>query len=522
MELTDPKAQLADAARRLERLLRSAATPSRREVARLQAEAPAAKSRLSARKAAAALAMARVASWGWVPFVGASLKAESARAEAQKEAASDAMGKLRQRARAASDSLAMLAPASAKASRVVTVAQARMDHVPASLAGRVDVLARRVAFLEGSDGREAARAHALGPKACALAFEAAAIVDAWVAAPVRSAPDRSPVETSPTRTAEPGINRSVEPVGKTGRSQLALDFDGRGQVGEGMRIWLPVSQSRTHEMVAKGARVDREASHRGSRLWVPFENRGKFESVLPLAYREKHAPLSFPPIAANAAGQNLWTVFDRDSWNHVRSAAYDRNGHRCQICGNQGGSLWKAIATPEERARPRLVECHEVWSWKPVDRADGGIGVQKLERLLTVCPDCHQIFHEGHALHKARATGRENLERLVGKHIEKTRILVNRTDPDALAGQLARDREAWNDVKSIGTWVLDLSHLSHQDFMADHTLVLQDGNRAEVTPSQIGGIAFMTQDGTSFAAQEASTLAAGEPARVLSGSLRNA
>ena len=48
---------------------------------------------------------------------------------------------------------------------------------------------------------------------------------------------------------------------------------------------------------------------------------------------------------------------------------HNRAGHRCQICGKQGGGLWSRLADPEERRRGGVVDCHEVWEWEVVDAA---------------------------------------------------------------------------------------------------------------------------------------------------------
>lgn len=59
----------------------------------------------------------------------------------------------------------------------------------------------------------------------------------------------------------------------------------------------------------------------------------------------------------------------------MRRAVYRRARHRCEVCGGRG-----------ER---HPVECHEVWAY------DDEHHVQRLERLVALCPDCHRVKHLG-------------------------------------------------------------------------------------------------------------------------------
>jgi hypothetical protein len=61
-------------------------------------------------------------------------------------------------------------------------------------------------------------------------------------------------------------------------------------------------------------------------------------------------------------------------------------GDRCEICGRESfagkGHAWR---------RP---DCHEVWSFEDADGRD----VQRLARLIALCPSCHSVQHAGRAL----------------------------------------------------------------------------------------------------------------------------
>jgi hypothetical protein len=496
----DSKAQLIEAAKRIDKLIELAVAPARREAARLSTEAAPLKARREGLKARLAEARARASRLGWIPVLGGRCRAAEEEIAAEASRAEADWGRLRARARDASDVMAQARSARSSVACVEARARQGGDMSP-GLGEKCGELLARVRFLAETEGRDAARADALAPKVFRLAVAAENIARAWDGKRLRPAP----AAPAAAGGGAAGFNRPVEPTRKGKARQLSLDFDGTGQVEAEPRIWLPVSASRTRELVERGARIDRDAPRRGSQMWVPVSERGRVESLLPMAFRRQVQPFSFPPIRHNAVGQNLWSVFDRESWNHIRTTAYDRAGHRCMICGKQGGSLWGRIAPPDEIKRGGVVDCHEVWEWEVVDEASG-VGIQRLKRLLVVCKDCHMLFHEGFALHKAREAG---VEQEAADYIRTLRQLVNRCDGATLDAQLAADREEWERNKGVGTWVLDLSHLASQDYMSNQTLVLQADNRAGVGPGQIGGIAFAAEDGTVYAARDARELAEG-------------
>lgn len=323
--------------------------------------------------------------------------------------------------------------------------------------------------------------------------------------------DQLSLNLGPVAAAEPVAAKTVEPLNPPQVMGRRAAPAPQAEVEAEPRIWLPVSPSRMHEVMERGARLDRSAPRRGSQLWIPVSERHAVESFLPLAFRTNPTRFSFPPIRHGASGQNLWSVFDRDNWNHIRTTCYDRAGHRCQICGKQGGGLWSRITPEEERAKRGVVDCHEVWEWEVTDPV-AGTGVQRLQRMFCLCKDCHAIFHEGFTLSKARAVG---IEAEAADYIRARRMLVNRCDGAGLDMQLAEDSRAWAETSKVGHWVLDLSHLAAQDYMADRVLTLCEGNSAEIGPGQVGGIAFRTEDGTAYAATDARALASGAQAQPL-------
>jgi len=66
----------------------------------------------------------------------------------------------------------------------------------------------------------------------------------------------------------------------------------------------------------------------------------------------------------------------------LRRRSYRDAGYRCEVCGGRGP------------AHP--VECHEEWSY------DDAALVQRLVRMVALCPGCHEVKHLG----RAHAIGR--------------------------------------------------------------------------------------------------------------------
>ncbi len=78
---------------------------------------------------------------------------------------------------------------------------------------------------------------------------------------------------------------------------------------------------------------------------------------------------------------NVRSVFP-ERWDEIRRECYKKAGYVCEICGGKGDK-WP-------------VECHEVWDYGE------DTGLQKLIRLIALCPACHEVKHLGLATMKGR------------------------------------------------------------------------------------------------------------------------
>ena len=77
---------------------------------------------------------------------------------------------------------------------------------------------------------------------------------------------------------------------------------------------------------------------------------------------------------------NVRDHVDKETWNRLRQATYQKAGYVCEICGGRG-SEWP-------------VECHEIWHY------DDKRHTQTLVGLMALCPSCHAVYR------LIRATGK--------------------------------------------------------------------------------------------------------------------
>ena len=124
-------------------------------------------------------------------------------------------------------------------------------------------------------------------------------------------------------------------------------------------------------------------------------------------------------------------------WERLRRATATAAGNRCEICGGRG--------------RRHPVECHEVWDY------DDARLVQRLVRLIALCPSCHEVKHLGLAAKRGRHAA-------ALAHLAK----VN--------GWTAADAEAYTEVvfeqwaaRSRHDWTLDCTVLEVQGIRFDPT-----------------------------------------------------
>ena len=114
-------------------------------------------------------------------------------------------------------------------------------------------------------------------------------------------------------------------------------------------------------------------------------------------------------------------------WDRLRRKVATEAGQRCEVCGGRG--------------RRWPVECHEVWHY------DDATKVQRLERLVALCPACHQVKHAGFASKQGR----------LGAVIDHL-AAVNGWSVEDAALYLEVVFEEWA-ARSRHRWTLDISAL---------------------------------------------------------------
>lgn len=128
---------------------------------------------------------------------------------------------------------------------------------------------------------------------------------------------------------------------------------------------------------------------------------------------------------------NVRSSVTKKQWDHIRkqvsTAAYDT----CEICGGIGDE-WP-------------VECHEVWNYDDVNH------VQRLERMIALCPDCHAVKHAGRSLMVDDAIDS------VSKHFNKINKSKNKWK--TFNSHLIDCMKIWLE-RSQHEWALDISILS--------------------------------------------------------------
>lgn len=129
---------------------------------------------------------------------------------------------------------------------------------------------------------------------------------------------------------------------------------------------------------------------------------------------------------------NVRSEVTPQKWDKLRRHCYKKAGHKCEICGGKG-SKWP-------------VECHEVWSYK-VYKKDRTKGIQKLVRLIALCPSCHEVKHIGLAQLRGR------MDKAL-KHLTK----VNKVTEEEAHEIVDEAVEIWERRNEV-SWKLDLSHL---------------------------------------------------------------
>lgn len=133
-------------------------------------------------------------------------------------------------------------------------------------------------------------------------------------------------------------------------------------------------------------------------------------------------------IPKTAWFKNLRSEFPKKTWDALRKDCYQKADYICEICGGKGKD-WP-------------VECHEIWDFnKP--------GIQKLVRLIALCPLCHQCQHPG------LAQIRGQFESCIQHYMKVNKVSREKAEQDFNAAF-----KEWRERNKI-QWKLDISVLTN-------------------------------------------------------------
>lgn len=283
------------------------------------------------------------------------------------------------------------------------------------------------------------------------------------------------------------------------------------------RIWLTVPRSAEKDMLRLGAHLDTGAQAEAttyerqktlSRVFILPKQSPGFESALPLLERSVKPKIRFGQLQKGARGQNLHEVFDEQTWNAVRFRTYAETGGRCKICGTMSSKSWRAMnKCPSDDRRGgsmQFIDAHEVWDFDVADE-DNRTGIQKLDRVVGLCRDCHMLFHTDAEVSAAQKRG--GLDNRQAADMAED-LLTRQAEVNGISVQ---EMEQWNDIdrraaaqrdSAVDLWVLDLSKLADSSILAGKALpTLLPGNPAGITAEMVAGLSFQDADRTVFPAR---------------------
>ena len=150
-----------------------------------------------------------------------------------------------------------------------------------------------------------------------------------------------------------------------------------------------------------------------------------------LAYMGRNVKLEINLIPKSSFFTNVRSTVSENEWDRLRRTCYQKANYRCEIFNGIGPT--------------HAVECHEIWEY------DTATKIQKLVKLIALCPACHEVNHIGLAEIRGRLEPALN-------HLMKVN---NWTKEQAIK----HHKEAfilWNERNKI-QWALNLENLKIDD-----------------------------------------------------------
>ena len=136
--------------------------------------------------------------------------------------------------------------------------------------------------------------------------------------------------------------------------------------------------------------------------------------------------LNFELVPDGCWYSNLRSILPASDWEIIKKVVKRDAKGKCSICGE----------------KPKILHAHEVWSY------DEEKAVQRLEKVIAVCPDCHSVIHIGYTQLKGDVVRAE-------EHFMK----VNGCSYAEYRQALGKANEEHKRRNKVSEWSLDLSFL---------------------------------------------------------------
>jgi len=128
---------------------------------------------------------------------------------------------------------------------------------------------------------------------------------------------------------------------------------------------------------------------------------------------------------------NVRSEVSKEEWDILRRESYREANYVCEVCGGKG--------------EKHPVECHEVWDYQEKNH------IQKLIRLISLCPLCHKVKHIG----RTQVMGEYDIAL---KHLRK----VNKMTKKEAENYIKEAFNLWGKRNNYD-WKLDLTFLSQKE-----------------------------------------------------------
>lgn len=175
--------------------------------------------------------------------------------------------------------------------------------------------------------------------------------------------------------------------------------------------------------------------------------RGPDEQIIQIPSPWEAPRLSIELVPSSCWFSNLRSLLTEEEWKDLKRRTFGAAGRTCLICRGRG-EKWP-------------VECHEVWGYRD------GASEQFLERLLALCPDCHEAKHPGMASIEGRAEeALAHLARLNGWSL------------NAAQHYTALAFKEWQE-RSRKKWTIEVSLLHEYGFSDKRIQEIEEAGRSE-------------------------------------------